>query len=91
MLIRNSFANKTLEIYFKKKNNLRDGINRLVMTIRLFTTLKSVAMLKIIKFFFIYAFRTLWLNALQKVSLCVFWKMVLFVRDFQNGDQYRML
>ena len=49
---RNSFANKTLEIYFKKKNNLRDGINRLVMTIRSFTTLKSVAMLKIIEFFF---------------------------------------
>ena len=49
---RNSFANKTLEIYFKKRNNFRDGMNRLVMTIRLFTTLKSVAMLKIIEFFF---------------------------------------
>ena len=54
-----------------------------VINTRLFTTLKSVSMLQIIEFFWIYAFHTLWLNALQKVSLCVLWKMVLFMLDFQ--------
>ena len=33
----------------------------------------------------------MWLNALRKVSLRVLWKMVLFMRDFQNSDQYRTL
>ena len=66
-------------------------MTRLVINTRLFTTLKSVPMLKIIEFFFIYAFRTLWLNALQKVSLRVLWKMVLLVRNFQNGSKFRTL
>ena len=66
-------------------------MTRLVINTRLFTTLKSVPMLKIIEFFFIYAFHTLWLNALQKVSLRVLWKMVLFVHNFQNGGKFRTL
>ena len=53
---------KHLKFYFKKRNHFRDGITRLVINTRLFTTLKSVAMLKIIEFFLIYAFHTLWLN-----------------------------
>ena len=76
-----------LKFYFKKRNYFRDGITRLVINTRLFTTLKSVPMLKIIEFFFIYAFCTLWLNALWKVSLCILWKMVLFVHDFQTWRQ----
>ena len=45
------FANKTLEILFQEKNHFRDGMTRLVINTRLFTTLKSVAMLKIIEVF----------------------------------------
>ena len=56
---------KHLKFYFKKRNHFRDGMTRLVINTRLFTTLKSVAMLKIIEvFFLIHEFRTLWLNAL---------------------------
>ena len=51
-VLRNSFANKTLEIYFKKRNHFKDGMTRLVINTRLFTTLKSVAILKIIECFF---------------------------------------
>ena len=61
-------------------------MTRLVINTRLFTTLKSVGILKIIEFFFIYAFGTLWWNALQKVSLHILWKMALFV-----CDEYRTL
>ena len=75
---------KHLKFYFKKRNHFRDGMTKLVINTRLFTTLKSVAVLKIIEFLLIYAFRTLWLNVLQKVSLCVLWKMVLFMHDFQT-------
>ena len=75
---------KHLKFYFKKRNHFRDGVTRLVINTRLFTTLRSVSMLKIIEFFRIYTFCTLWLNALQKVSLRILWKMVLFVRDFQT-------
>ena len=66
-------------------------MTRLVINTRLFTTLKSVPMLKIIEFFFIYTFCTLWLNVLWKVSLRIIWKMVLFVCDFQNGSKFRTL
>ena len=44
---------KHLKFYFKKRNHFRDGMTRLVINTRLFTTLKSVAMLKIIEFFYL--------------------------------------
>ena len=44
---------KDLKFYFKKRNHFRDGMTRLVINTRLFTTLKSVAMLKIIEFFYL--------------------------------------
>ena len=39
----------------------------------------------------IYAFHILQLNAFQKVSLCILWKMVLLVCNFQNGGKFRTL
>ena len=42
---------KHLKFYFKERNYFRDGMTRLVINTRLFTTLKSVPMLKIIEFF----------------------------------------
>ena len=44
---------KHLKFYFKKRNHFRDEMTRLVINTRLFTILKSVAMLKIIEFFLI--------------------------------------
>ena len=45
------FAKKHFKFYFKKRNHFRDGMTRLVINTRLFTTLKSVAMVIIIEFF----------------------------------------
>ena len=41
---------KHLKFYFKKRNHFTDGMTRLVINTRLFTTLTSVSMLKIIEF-----------------------------------------
>ena len=51
----------------------------LVINARLFTTLQNVYMFKIIE-----------VESALKFSLCILWKMVLFVvRNFQNGIKYR--
>ena len=66
-------------------------MTRLVINTRLFTTPKSVARVKIIEFFFIYAFCTLWLNALRKVSLHILWEMVLFMCDIQTWQRVQSI
>ena len=48
--LRNFWQTKHLKFYFKKRNHFRDRMTRLVINTRLFTTLKSVSMLKIIEF-----------------------------------------
>ena len=82
---------KHLKFYFKKRNHFRDGMTRLVINTRLFTNSQKCSYAQNNWVFFIYAFCTLWLNALQKVSLCILWKMVLFVHNFQNGSKFRTL
>ena len=42
---------KPLNFYFKTRNHFRDEIIRLVINIRLITTLKNVDMFKIIEFY----------------------------------------
>ena len=72
---------KPLNFLFNTRNHFRDEITRLVMKTRLFTTLKNVDKFKIIQFYIA-----------SKFSLHVLWKMVVLeVRDFQNGNQYRTL
>ena len=71
---------KTLDFHFNTRNHFRDEITTLVINARLFTTLQNVYMFKIIE-----------VESASKFSLCVLWKMVLFVvRDFQNGVKYRV-
>ena len=84
--LRNFFAKKKnhLNFYFKKRNHFRDETTRLVINTRLFTTLKCVAMLKIIEFYwFMHSALCGWMG-LRKVSLRVLWKMVLLVYSFPN-------
>ena len=50
-LLRFCMLKKSETILFQEKNHFKDGMTRLVINTRLFTTLKSVAMLKIIEFF----------------------------------------
>ena len=48
---RKFFAKKPLNFYLKTRNHFRDEIIRLVINIRLITTLKNVDMFKIIEFY----------------------------------------
>ena len=75
----NFFCKKNLGFSFQHKKPFQGCITTLVINARLFTTLQNVYMFKIIE-----------VESASKFSLCVLWKMVLFVvRDFQNGVKYQ--
>ena len=77
------FAKKTLNFYFKTRNHLKDEITGFVINTRLFTTLKNVDMFKIIEFYqFMHS--AFAVESTSKFSLCILWKMVLFMHDFQT-------
>ena len=81
---------KPLNFYFKTRNHFRDEITRLVINTRVIITLKNVDMFKIIQFYqFMHS--AFWVESAPKFSLCILWKMVLFVCDFQTWQRVQSI
>ena len=89
--LRNFFAKKTLEFLFQGKKHFRDEMTRLVINTRLFTTLKSVAMLKIIKFcWFMNSTFCGWMCS-EKFLYVFFGRWFCWCVIFKHGRGYKML
>ena len=80
---------KHLKFYFKKRNHFRDGMTRLVINTRLFTTLKSVAVFKIIEFFgFMHSTLCSWMH-FKKFHYAFFGRCFCSCMIFKHGGEYR--
>ena len=93
MLIKpqNFFTKKHLKFYFKKRYHFRDGMTRLVINTRLFTTLKSAAMLKIIEFYwFMHSALCGWM-CFEKFDYAFFGRWFCLCMIFKHGRGYRAL
>ena len=73
----------SLNFHFNTRKHFRDEITGLVMNTRLFTTLKNIDMFKIIEFINL-CIPHFAVESTSEFSLRVLWKMVLFMRNFQN-------
>ena len=87
----NIFLQKNpLNLYFNTRNHFRDEITRLVINTRLITTLKNVDMFKIIEFYwFMHSTFCSW--QCFEFLLCILWKMVLFVCNFQTWQRVQTI
>ena len=82
---------KHLKFYFKKRNHFRDGMTRLVINTRLFTTLKIVAMLKIIEFYwFMHSALCGWMH-FEKFHYTLFGRWFCSCMIFRHGRGYTAL